>query len=237
MKKLISRILLGVGILASSACTKIDNFKAPDASFEGRLIDVSTGGSFQTSTGSVRIKLEQISWSETPSPQEIPSKMDGTYKDSKLFKGKYRITPIGGAFWPVYEPVEMDISSGSNHDFELTPYLVIKNLTQVLTGTSLKLKFNIESPVEAGLPKILDAQPYVNTTRLVGAGASIREYSETKKVDINKNWADMTAADKTIELTIPDLLPGRSFFVRVGVRLDDSYKSSNFSEIIEVKVP
>jgi hypothetical protein len=47
----------------------------------------------------------------------------------------------------------------------------------------------------------------------------------------------MDPADKSITLTVPDLLPGRTFFVRVGVRLADSYNSSNFSEIVRVDVP
>lgn len=237
MKKMISRIMLGVSLLASSACTKIDNYKEPDASFEGRLIDATTKENFQSSPGSIQVKLEQISWSDTPSPQEIPSKIDGTFKDTKLFKGKYRITPKGGAFWPVYEPVELDINKGTKRDFELTPYIVIKNFTAVLTGKNLKLKFNLEAPIGAGMPQILDLQPYVNTTKIVGGGASIREYSEALKVTLNKNWTDMTNADKAIELTVPDLLAGRTFYVRVGVRLSDSFKSSNFSDIIEIKVP
>ncbi|MXV52912.1 DUF3823 domain-containing protein [Pedobacter sp. HMF7647] len=237
MKRLVSKILLGITLLAGSACTKIDNYDGPNASFEGKLVDATTGGNFQTSTGSVRVRLEQISWSDTPSPQDIPSKFDGTFKDSKLFKGKYRITPIGGAFWPIYEPVEMDINGKSSHDFELTPYVVIKNLTSTLNGNELTLNFNIDAPVTAGMPGVIDVQPYVNTTELVGAGASIYDYSDLMKVTLNKDWAALTDADKNMTLKIPGLLPGRTFYVRVGVRLNDSFKSSNFSEIIEVKVP
>jgi hypothetical protein len=237
MKQLISRVLLGVCVLATSACTKIDNYDAPDASFEGRLIDATTHANFLTSQNSIQVRMEQVSWSATPSPQEIPSKFDGTFKDTKLFKGTYRIIPKGGAFWPIYDSVRVDIAKGSSHDFELTPYISIKNFTQSLVGTTLTLKFNIDAPIAAGLPTIIDAQPYVNTTKLVGAGASIRDYSETKAVTINKEFVDMSAADKAITLTIPNLIPGRKFFVRVGVRLNDSFKSSNFSEIVEVDVP
>jgi hypothetical protein len=237
MKQLISRVLLGVSILAASACTKIDNYDAPDASFEGRLIDATTKANFLTSQGSIQVRMEQVSWSATPSPQEIPSKFDGTFKDSKLFKGTYRIIPKGGAFWPLYDSVRVDVVKGSSHDFELTPYITIKNFTQSLAGTTLTLKFDIDAPIPAGLPTIIDAQPYVNTTKLVGAGASIRDYSETKAVVINKEFIDMTPAEKSITLTIPNLISGRKFFVRVGVRLNDSFKSSNFSEIVEVDVP
>lgn len=236
MKKLLTKILLGLIVTANSACTKIDNYRAPDASFSGNLIS-SEGGNLLTSQGSTQIRLEQISWSATPSPQEIPSKFDGTFMDSKLFKGTYRILPKGGAFWPLKDTLTMDIGKDTKHDFKVTPYLLIKNFTAVLAGTTLKLKYSFQAPVAAGLPTIIETQPYVNTTKLVGAGASIRDFSDVYKKTINKEWANMTDADKTISIDIPDMLPGRTFFVRVGVRLNDSYKSSNFSEIIEINVP
>jgi len=237
MKKLMSRILLGIGLLTSAACTKIDNYEGPNASFEGRLIDAVTGQNFQTATGNIQVRLFQISWSATPAPQEIPSKMDGTFKDSKLFAGKYKVIPVGGAFWPVLDTAEVNIGSTSKHDFELTPYLVINNFTYTLTDKTLKLNFDIDAPIGAGMPTIIEAQPYINTTKMVGPGASIFNYSDALKLVINKDWINMTPANKSIEFTIPDLAPGRTFYVRVGVRVNDSFKSSNLSQIVEVKVP
>src|ERR1700744_1707826 len=157
MKKLISNFLLGASILAVSACTKIDNYPGPDASFQGRVIDATTNANFETSTNSIQVQLEQISWSSTPTPQYIPSKTDGTFEDTKLFKGTYRIIPKGGAFWPVFDSLKMDINKGSSHDFELTPYLTIKNFTHELNGTTLTLHFDIDAPTVAGLPTIIDA--------------------------------------------------------------------------------
>jgi len=237
MKKIIRNILLGATILTSAACTKIDNYDGPNASFQGRFIDATTHANFETSQNSIQVQLEQISWSATPTPQFIPSKFDGTFEDTKLFKGTYRIIPKGGAFWPVYDSLKMDIGKSSSHDFELTPYLTIKNFTHDLTGTTLTLHFDIDAPTPAGLPTIIDAQPYVNTTKLVGPGASIRDFSDVHAVAINKEFIDMGAADKSFTIDVPDLIPGRTFFVRVGVRLNDSYKSSNFSDVIQIDVP
>jgi hypothetical protein len=233
MKKLISRILMGVAILASSACTKIDNYPGPNASFQGNLIS-STGGNLLTSGGSSQIWMQQIGWT---APQTIPSKFDGTFEDTQLFSGSYKVVPTGGAFWPVYDTVTVNLTKGTKHDFTVTPYLVIKNFTATLNGTTLTLTYDIDAPVVAGLPTIKDTQPYVNTTSLVGAGASIQVFSDANGVTINKDFIDMTAADKSRTLTVPNLIPGRTFFVRVGVRLSDSYNSSNFSDIIEIDVP
>ena len=233
MKKLISRILMGVTVLAGSACTKIDNYPGPNASFQGNLISTA-GGNLPTSGGSTQIWMQQIGWT---APQTIPSKFDGTFEDTQLFSGGYKVVPTGGAFWPVYDTITVNLSKGTKHDFTVTPYIVISNFTATLNGTTLTLTYDIDAPVVAGLPTILDTQPYVNTTELVGTGASIRDFSDVNDVPINKEFIDMTAADKSRTLTVPNLIPGRTFFVRVGVRLNDSYKSSNFSNIVEVDVP
>ncbi|MBB6112693.1 Protein of unknown function [Mucilaginibacter lappiensis] len=233
MKKLISNFLVVAAILTISACTKIDNYDGPNASFQGNIIS-SAGGNLQTSSGSTQIKLQQIGWT---TPQTIPSKFDGTFEDTKLFKSAYKVVPTGGAFWPVTDTIVVNIAQGTKHDFTVTPYIIIKNFTTSLSGTTLTLKYTITAPIAAGLPTIKDTQPYVNTTKLVGAGASIRDFSDVNAVTINKNFTDMSDADKSITLTVPNLLPGRTFFVRVGVRLSDSFNSSNFSEIVQIDVP
>jgi len=105
-----------------------------------------------------------------------------------------------------------------------------------LDSTTLTLRFNMQAPI-AGMPAITEIQPYVNTTSMVGPGASIRDYSDVLKVAVNKEWADMSPADKSPEFVIPNLVKGRTFFVRVGVRYDNDDKSSNLSEIIKIEVP
>ncbi len=230
------QLILAAGILiATASCVKKDNFDAPEASLEGNLVDQSSKNNIQTATGNVTIRLEQLSWSATPAPQDIPVKMDGSFKNSKLFKGHYRVSIKGGAFWAV-PPVEMDIDKGSKYDFNLTPYLYLNGFTQQLDSNQLTLRFTMQAPI-AGMPSIAEIQPYVNTTSMVGPGASIRDYSDVYKVTVNKEWADMSPADKSPEFVIPNLVRGRTFYVRVGVRFNNDDKSSNLSEIIKVEIP
>jgi hypothetical protein len=236
MKLQLSTLLLVAGILiAGVSCVKKDNYDAPEASFEGNLVDQASKNNIQTATGNVTIRLEQLSWSATPAPQDIPVKMDGTFKNSKLFKGHYRVSIKGGAFWAM-PPVELDIDKGTKYDFSLTPYLYIANFTHRLDSTTLTLRFNMQAPI-AGMPSITEIQPYVNSTEMVGPGASIRDYSEVYKVTVEKEWADMSPADRSPEFVIPNLIRGRTFFVRVGVRFNNDDKSSNLSEIIKIEVP
>lgn len=239
MKVRISTILLGVFMLvAGSSCIKKDNYPGPDASLQGNLFQDGTSSktNIQTCSGNFSIRLEQLSWSATPAPQDIPVKFDGTYQNTQLFKGHYRVSVKGGAFWPV-APIEMDINKGSQYDFQLTPYLLITNFTHDLTGTTLTLSFNLAAPIDGGVPTIIEIQPYVNTTKIVGPGASIYDFSDVNKMAINKEWANMSPTDRAPSIVIPNLIPGRTFFVRVGVRFNNDDKSSNLSEVIQVDVP
>jgi hypothetical protein len=236
MKLQLHTILLAAGMLmAGASCVKKDNYDAPEASLEGNLFDQNSKNNIQTATGNVTIRLEQLSWSATPAPQDIPVKMDGSFKNSKLFKGHYRVSIKGGAFWAV-PPAEIDIDKGTKYDFNLTPYLYLNSFTTKLDSNQLTLRFSMQAPIE-GMPSVAEIQPYVNTTSMVGPGASIRDYSDVYKVAVNKEWADMSPADKSPEFVITNLVKGRTFYVRVGVRFNNDDKSSNLSEIIKVDIP
>jgi hypothetical protein len=76
----------------------------------------------------------------------------------------------------------------------------------------------------------------VNVDDYVGSGATISQYTDPNKIDINSNWSDLIA-QTTYEVKVPDLKQGRTFYARVGVRVNDSYKQFNYSEIITVQVP
>ncbi|MDH7459773.1 DUF3823 domain-containing protein [Chitinophagaceae bacterium 26-R-25] len=228
---------LGVSLLFfASSCVKMDTYAGPDASLNGNVIEDGSKNNVQTCSGNFSIRLEQLSWDSVPVPQDIPVKSDGTFQNTKLFSGHYRVSIHGGAFWPV-APEEMDISSGSTHDFKLTPYLFVNNFKAELTdSTTLRLTYTLEAPVQ-GIPKILEITPYLNTTQIVGPNNSIYDYSDLLKVPINKDWSEFNDADKNGELIISNLVPGRIFYVRVGVKFDNNDKSSNLSNVIKITVP
>jgi hypothetical protein len=240
MKLSISTIFLGASMLiAGSSCIKRDNYPGPNASLQGNIFQDGTASknTVQTCTGNFSIRLEQLDWSATPTPQDIPVKYDGTYENSELFSGHYRVSIKGGAFWPV-APQEIDIRKGTTLDFQLTPYLSLSNFTaDMVDSTTMSIHFDMQAPIDAGVPKVLEMQPFVNTTKIVGPGASIFDFSDANKVAVNKEWGAMTAGDKSPTIVVSNLIKGRTFFVRVGVRFDNADKSYNLSEIIQVDVP
>lgn len=244
MKLRISTILLGASMLmAGTSCIKKDNYPGPNASLSGSLFldGSSSKTTVQTSTGNFSIRLEELSYSATPAPQDIPVKNDGTYENDKLFSGHYRVSLHGGAFWPV-APVETDIRQGSRLDFQLTPYLILNNFKATLTDTVLALTADLTAPIDGGIPQLIEVDPYVNTTEFVGPGAAVYQFSESQKLSVPSasspwDWSSMTPAQRSIGVTVTGLIRGRTFFVRLGVKFNNDDKSSNLSEVIRVDVP
>jgi len=102
MKKYIYLLLFSLPLLAAS-CSK-DNYDEPQETFRGKFIDKQTGEPFQTAIGNtgIRIRMMEYSWSDNPQPYDMNVKMDGTFNNTKVFKGEYGITP-SGAFVPLEE--------------------------------------------------------------------------------------------------------------------------------------
>ena len=235
MKQFINGII-GVALLSSLSysCTKADNFPAPNATFEGNIIDSITGKNLVTETGGVQIELKQLSWSDNPDPYYIPSKPDGTYEDTRIYSGHYSVIPTQGAFWPV-DSIVTDINGTTQRDFKVIPYLEITNVTHVQNADSLTMTFQLQAPITTGLPQILDATLFVNNTPFVGSGAFIQDFynQSSATVHINANWST-TIANTTYSVVVHQLQSGWIYHARVGVRLNDSYKKYDLSDAIEV---
>lgn len=234
MKKLLYSLCALCLVIGFNSCD-YDNYDEPDKRFSGRIIDSTTGENFIMTSKGLELRMFEISWSDTPSPRSINVKDDGTFNNNKLFGGTYMVLPTNGAFWPA-DTVLVELKGDHTvQDFTVTPYLKLKIVDHKLEGTKLILSGKIDAPITKGLPKIIDIQPFVAITKFVG-DANISEYSDKNKIEINRDFSS-GVGNETFTITVPDLKSGRTFYVRLGARVDDSFKKHNFSEIIEVKVP
>lgn len=241
------KILFAIGILslgAFSSCMKTDNYAAPSATFSGNVIDSVTGKPFLTGQGEAHIRIWEVSFKQNPTPQDIPIKQDGTFEDTKLFSATYDMQPYGGAFWPAKRDSAIKLNKTLQKDFKVVPYLYVVDLTSRLVDTTLLLTCRLKAPITTNLPRVLDIRPFVSLTEHVGAGSRIDEYALDKyKIDVNNNWwdgvGDMATGEGTTTYSLPalPLKPGRTFYVRVGVRVEDTYQQYNYSDIVKIQVP
>lgn len=244
MKKILLYGFTGLMLSAFTACSDIDNYDGPNAAMNGTVADKTSTSNFLTGQGEFSIRIWEKSWSDNPTPQDIPVKQDGTFNDTKLFSGTYDVQPYGGPFWPIERQTGVKLSGTLNMNFEITPYLHIVDVTHKLEGTNLKLTCRLQAPVTENLPRVLDIRPFVSLTQFCGDGSKIDEYAKNQyRIEVNNNWwdgvGDMATGQGTQTYTLPDLplKSGRTFYVRIGARVDDTYKKYNYSDIIKVEVP
>ena len=240
MNKMIKGIMTTWVLLAGYACSKVDNYAAPNAAFQGNIIDSVTGQNLLTETGGAEIELLQTSWVANPDPYYIPSKQDGSYQDTRIFSGTYSVIPTQGAFWPIADTLKTQINGTFSKNFTVVPYLEIINFQDSVNADSLVMTCNLMCPEPNGLPEVLEIWPFVNSTPFVGSGSSIPNYTISDNTNpsynlaaINSNW-DSAIAATTYRLVVHGLLPGRTYYVRLGVRVNDSYKKYDFSPIDSV---
>lgn len=241
MKRTIQYIALGAA-LVFGACKK-DNYTAPDATIQGKITD-NHGSPLQMEQGqgSGRLRIEEISWSATPAAQYLNFKIDGSYLNTKLFPGKYRVLPIEGAYYPLdaaTKAQEIEIGGGKSGtaDFQVVPYLDVQWVGDPVVGTDKKItaKFKFtRNAAPAGLtqPALSDYQLFISTTQYVGNN----NFDNTRVGAV----VPVTATAEGTELTITSSQPMKyatTFYVRIGVRSNDSFKKYNYTTVKTVIVP
>lgn len=249
MKTLKHGLLFGALVLLAASCMEVDNFDEPDAHFTGRIIDKTTGENILSDQGAGQVKMWEKSFSTNPGSQGIPVKQDGTFNNTKLFKGTYDVVPEG-AWWPA-DTIRIGIGGKITQDFEVTPYLKLIELKTEMVDDSLAISCRLDvPPITEGLPRILDVRPFLSLNQFCGEGNSIsyyatqgnsdKDYASKYLAKVRSTWDKLPKQEdgKSEFFSFKvDVKPGYIYFVRVGARVDDTFKKYNYSEIVQVEVP
>lgn len=229
-------------MVAVSSCMKIDNFSEPDASVSGAIVDVTTGKNMMFDQGDTHIRIWERSYSTNPTYQDLAVKADGTYTNTKLFAGTYDMQPIDGAYWPCDVTYNVKIGKkGAVANFEVTPYLHVIDFQQELNGTELTLSCKLHAPVVENLPQVVEIRPFLSLNEHCGAANHINYYyTDNYRVNIRKLWNKIGDADGngletySIKMTVK---PGYTYWCRMGVQVNNTYKNWNYSEVVKITVP
>ncbi len=246
MKRILLFLSVCVGLSFAASCMKIDNFDAPSAQITGRLIDKTTGKNLLVDNGETHIRIWEKSFSSNPNPQNLPVKIDGTYKNTRLFEGNYNMLPYDGAFWPADTTYNVAITKkGSVVDFEVVPYLHLVDFEYELDDTYLTVSCKLEAPrvcdEDGNELTVLEVRPFVNNNHFVG-GSNLMGYYYVDKYTavINKPWSaigdEYGVGHDTYSFMLP-LKAGYHYWVRMGAKVRNSFQNWNYTEIIEVDIP
>jgi hypothetical protein len=234
-------------IIASLTCfysCELDNYEGPDAQISGSIFD-HNGNLLRTEPGSsnMRIEMLELSWASGDTtvatlPTYLNMKIDGTYTNTKIFSGEYRMTPIEGAFYPYDPEGELVTVKGSvQQDFVVIPYLDVDWVEEPhVTADSLieaSIRFTRNAKDGEFMPDVLNARLCISTNQYVG--------NNNKFDDLVSGALSVTNAQEgqTIVMRTSRAVKymNTDYFVRVGVCCNDNYKKYNYTTIVKVHAP
>lgn len=242
-------LVIGLGLTVASSCSKIDNYDGPTETLEGRIIDAGTGQNVQSEVSGdngngTRIRLLETSWSNNPTPLNLATKQDGTYRNTKIFAATYKMI-AEGAFVPMDLPgndksqtVTVGGGGVTNVDFTVDPFLRIEWVGEpVVDNANGTVSVNVRvtrgtSNTEyhkdiTNLALFLCPYEYVGNNNFDNRYSRILSYSA---------GAGNTIVGQTVTLTSNGKLPVRDWYLRVGSRIAFGTNRYNYTDIKKITI-
>jgi len=211
------------------SCNKLDTYDEPEETVSGVVIDQTTNKPIQTDQpNGFRLQLMELSWSDNPLPMYFWGKADGSFNNSKLFKGTYEITPVEGAFFTP-ESQTTEIKGKVNIEFKVIPYLSVLSEQVELVNDKLIVKYKIARTQQGH--KILDSRVFVSVNPNVGNNILTDQLSPLKDL---RDIEDEEILKTTFEEQITGLEKGKTYYVRIGARTNNPSLRYNFTETIKI---
>lgn len=226
----IHNVIIGLlAVLSVSSC-KIDTYLEPKETLFGSLIcpDGSTLITEQPNGAKIRLTEVVDGKVDHGQNQDFWCKADGTFLNTKIFEGTYRIQPIEGAFLPV-EPIEIKISGKTKLDFHVIPNLTIE-AGFACKGSSIISNFKVSKAEGAGK---------IKTGRLLvskwNPNVGMNNLDSEATIDFS-NLSDESIVGKTFKLQIDDYIEhGATYYARIAVLSENASGRYNFSETVKLE--
>lgn len=205
-----------------------DNYSLPSGGIKGSVFD-SNNETVQTEQpNGIKIRLIEEKYGDGVTPNDFWCQADGTFENDFVFEGKYKVTPIEGAFFPI-DPIEIDIKGVTEVDFNVIPFLTIDASVNVENGNIIIIAYTLSRDQVGG--KIMQAKTLVSAYPTVSN--TINEMNITHDLS---SIDDVEILDNQYTDTITDLTLG-TYYIRVGAIAENSYNKYNYSKIFEVSIP
>ena len=253
MKKTIFYSLFSVLFtLTSCSMFEIDNYEEPAETIWGEVVDEATGKRVLTDQGSegIRVRLTELSWGDNVQHNpDFYCMMDGTFQNTKLFKGEYNVR-IDGPFIPLVREntkVKFEVQPFLNVEFVGDPQVsngVIKAQVRVTRGVSDEVFREKIQPMGNWKDEYLnvtDIQFFVSYSNTVGYRARDERWSSSINYE-GKSFEDLLGKEVIVQSN-GNIPSGRKVFVRAAARINydtpvgSGTRRWNYSEPVEVLIP
>lgn len=224
MKKILYFLSLIISVILITVSCEIDNYPLPDAKFHGAIKDIEGGGLVeQDLENGSRIGVYEKGY-ETPSLDEWYIMESGEFRNNLVYSGTYDVVFQSCNFFP-FNVDGLVIEPGDNeHDFTVTPYIRIKNLSISQSGNLVTATFNLE-PGQSTV-KLKEITLYAFTDIHVGRyisfniddiGSGQPSQSFSPSVEINPATQYSLSIDVSAD---SDFDVSRNYYFRVGAMAD-----------------
>ncbi|RYE23495.1 MAG: DUF3823 domain-containing protein [Sphingobacteriales bacterium] len=248
MKKLIYAGLCLAMFTAASCSKTYDNYPEPQETLNGSVVDAETGDGIQTEAGGngTRVRLDELSYSATPKPYYFYSMQDGTFNNTKIFKGHYKVS-VEGPFVPLLQNdesgtitvdkrKEMDIIGKTSVKFEVEPFLNVTWVGEPVINTDSTITVKVKVIRGTNDPDfqqdISDVFLFVNYLPYVGNNNRVDRFST------QVSYSGDAPEDETISITSSSKLDlHRDYYLRVGARISYGQNWYNYTTVKKVTVP
>jgi hypothetical protein len=221
-------LLLGNCVL--TGCKK-DNYEAPNASLQGKIIDQlsNTAVPLQTLNGAV-IRYYQLLYStNNPNPINGAVHHDGTYENAMLFSGKYKIVAEGPFYYN--DTITVDVNGNTQQDILVKAYLQVTASASDVTANSVTIKYTVKR--NENTQKIAHVSAVIGTTE----GVDVNNYTFNDARDVQA-IPDPTIEATTYEKVFTGLKPNTVYYLRAAARTANVENPSlyfNYTPVIKVK--
>ncbi|MCG8309570.1 MAG: DUF3823 domain-containing protein [Cytophagales bacterium] len=229
MKIVNYRLILLASVVFASC--QIDNYPEPDAVFIGKIVDVQTGKTIQTrQPDGIQIRLIQEGY-ENPVPYDFWAKNDGTFRNTRLFGGNYKVTVQAGPFHnSVTKTVMLKSGSETDETFEVEPYVRITDVNISVSGTTITGSYKLSMG---------DGTTQIKHSKLICHVSPILHKNTDNLGSSEKNDLTGVSASELESMLFTDEITGLkagTYYVRVAVESKNSLGRNNYSEIVKAEL-
>lgn len=270
MKKYILGTLGIIGMLSSCSLFEADNYEAPSVTLKGTVVDAQTGQPVLTDQGSegIRVRLTELSWGNNVEHNpDFYCMPDGTFQNTKLFKGNYNIT-VDGPFIPLVrtdmdgkvlsdDSKNMELNGSHEIKMEVHPFLKVEwvgeptvqdgkvkakvRVTRAVSEAFFREKIEPMGSYNDDFLNVTDIQLFVSYSSSVGYRARDERWSS--KIEYSGDSFDAKLG-QVIEIESTGKIPaGRTVFVRAASRINydiprgTGTRRWNYNEAKRVDIP
>ena len=227
MKKIL--LILGSLIPMLYACS-VDTYETPSETLKGNLVCPDGSQLITEQPNGFKIRLnEVVNGKVTNIPQDFWGKADGSFNNTKIFKGTYTVQPIEGAFFSV-DPVEVDIAGTTTLTFQVTPFVTISSDIKT-SGSDIIARYRIAKDPKAG--KITTARLLISKWN-PNVGMNRMDYEAVR--DLSSIDDDVIVSKTYTDSVLDCLKSGVTYYVRVAVLSANTAGRYNLSEVVKIEM-